>query len=167
MIKARAGKPGEPVVADLRHIAVAALMPGTGIIHADPATDRQGGGEQLVLLGQERAGVTGEQGVDLSHGDVDAPLAQLFVQQRLGDLTVMVLVEHVAAQIGTEVTAIQIARQRPDESLPVRGLPHFQAIPGVVRGDAQILNDEVAVAFEARSRRQFHAGGGPRRSHGW
>ncbi len=35
----RTGKPGKPVVADLRHIAVAALMPGTGIIYADPATD--------------------------------------------------------------------------------------------------------------------------------
>jgi hypothetical protein len=161
----RAGKRGEPVVADLRHVAVAPLMPGAGIIHADPATDLQCGGEQPVLLGEERAGVTAEQGVDLLRGDVDAPLAQLLVQQRPGDLTVMVLVEYVAAQLGTEVTAAQIARQRPDQPLPVRGLPDFQAIPGVVRGDAQVLNDEVAVTLEARSRRQRHAGG-PRRSRG-
>lgn len=62
-----ARKPGEPVVADLRDVAVAALMARPGIIDRDPAADRQCGRQHLVLLGQERPGVATEQGVDLSH----------------------------------------------------------------------------------------------------
>jgi hypothetical protein len=94
---AGAREPSEPVVADLRHITVAAPMARPGIVHRDVATDFQAGHQQLVLLGEKLPVGAAEQRIDVSHRDVDAPLAQLLVEQRLGDVAVMVLVERVAA----------------------------------------------------------------------
>jgi hypothetical protein len=59
------------------------------------------------------------------------------------------------------VTAKQIARQLPDRSLTILFAPDFQAISGVVRGNAQRLNHDVVVALEARSRRQGPTEGTP------
>ena len=75
-----AGKPSEPVVADLRHVAVIALMARPRIVHGDVAADLQAGDQQLVLFRQKRIVGTAEQGIDLPDGDVDPPRAQLLVQ---------------------------------------------------------------------------------------
>ena len=42
-LAARAGEPGKQIIADLRHVAVLALMAGTGVINRDGATDFQAG----------------------------------------------------------------------------------------------------------------------------
>ena len=102
-LTAGARKPGEPVVADLRHIAVVALMARPGIVHRDVATDLQAGHQQLVLLLEKPRVGAAEQRIDLPHRDVDAPLAQLLVEQRLCDVAVVVLVKHVAAKPRPEV----------------------------------------------------------------
>jgi hypothetical protein len=109
-LAAGAGKPGEPVVADLRHIAIVALVARPGVIHADVAAERKPGDQHLVLFRQKRVVGTAEQGVDLPGGDVDAPLAQLLVQQWLGDMAVVMLIEQVAAQFRAEVPAVEACR---------------------------------------------------------
>ena len=86
-------------------------MARPGIVHREVATDLQAGHQQLVLLLEKTRIGAAEQRVDLSHRDVDAPLAQLFVQQRLGDVAVVVLVERVAAKLRPEVSAAEVRRQ--------------------------------------------------------
>ena len=51
------GKPGEPVAADLREVAVAALVAGTGVIHRDVTLDRQPGGHPLLLFRRKHLGI--------------------------------------------------------------------------------------------------------------
>ena len=155
-LAAGARKPGEPVVADLRHVAVVAPMARPGIVHRDVATDLQAGHQQLVLLLEKTPDAAAEQRVDLSHRDVDAPRAQLFVQQRLGDVAVVVLVERVAAKLRPEVSAVEVRRQLTKQALAVRRLPDLQAVTCVVWLDAQILHHEVAIALEARVLRNRH-----------
>jgi len=125
-------------------------MARPGIVHRDVATDRQAGHQQLLLLREKSRVGAAEQRVDLSHRDVDAPRAQLFVQQRLGDVAVVVLVERVAAKLRPEVSAVEVRRQLTKQTLPVRRLPDLQAVTCVVWLDAQILHHEVAIALEAR-----------------
>ena len=109
-LAAGAGKPRKPVVADLRHIAVVALVARPRIVHGNVAADCKPGDQYLVFFRQKRVVGTAEQRVDLPGGDVDAPLAQLLVQQRLGDMAVVMLIEHVAAQLGAEVPAVEARR---------------------------------------------------------
>jgi hypothetical protein len=68
-LAAGAREPGKPAVADPRHIAVVSLMARSGVV---PLMSRL-----MVRLGEEH--------IDLPHRDVDSPLAQLLVQQRLGE----------------------------------------------------------------------------------
>jgi hypothetical protein len=49
--------------------------------------------------------------IDGAGGDLDAPLPQLFVQQRLGDLTMMMLIQQIAAQRHAKVMVSQMRRQ--------------------------------------------------------
>ena len=65
------------VVADLRHVAIVALVAGPGVIHRDVTAHRQPGEQRLILFGQKVLVGAAEQGIDLPGGDVAAPLAQL------------------------------------------------------------------------------------------
>ena len=97
--------------------------------------------ERLLLLGQDAA--------ELAGGDVDAQLEQLFQEQRLGDVLVVILVEDEADQVGPEVAAgDDVGRQGGDQGLAVGGLPTFAAVAGDLGADDQILDDEVLIALE-------------------
>jgi len=97
--------------------------------------------------------VAAEQRIDLALGDIDAPFCQLLMQQGLGDVAVMVLVQHIAAQFGAIVSALEVRRQLPTQPLPIRGLPDLHPIADVLGLNLQILDDEVAIPFEPGSRR--------------
>ena len=125
-------------------------MARTGVVDRDAAANLQAGHQQLVLLGEKPVVVAAEQRVDLTDRDVDVPLAQLLVQQRLGDVAVMVLVEHVATKLRAEVPAVEARRQLAEQQCSVRCLPDLPAIAGVVGLDAHVLHDEIAIACEAR-----------------
>jgi hypothetical protein len=51
---------------------------------------------------------------------------------------------------------LRLAGNFAQQSLAVRRLPDLQPIAGVVRLDAQVLHDEVAIALEARAGRNRH-----------
>ena len=66
-------------------------------------------------------------------------------------MAVVMLVEHVAAQLRPEVPAVEVRRHGSEQPLAVRRLPDLPAIAGVVGLDTQVLHDEVAIALEPRA----------------
>ena len=76
-----------------------------GVVHLDVGRDRQGRRQQFGLLLVEGVLPLGQDAAEFAGGDVDAQLVQLFPEQRLGDVLVVVLVEDEADQVGSEVAA--------------------------------------------------------------
>ncbi len=85
----------------------------------------------------------------MAGGDVDAQLVQLFPQQRLGDVLVVILVEDEADQVGPKwLPGMTSAGKGGDQVLAVGGQPAFAAVADDAGADDQILDDEVLVALE-------------------
>ena len=85
----------------------------------------------------------------MAGGDVDAQFEQLFQQQWLGDVLVVILVEDETDQVWPEMAAgDDIDRQRGNQGLAVEGQPSFAAVAGDLGADDQILNDEVLIPLE-------------------
>ena len=81
--------------------------------------------------------------------DVNAHLLQLFQQQRLGHVLVVVLVEDVTDQIRSEMAAGQnIGGERSHHVVPIGGQPVFAAVADDARLEFQILNDKVFVSLK-------------------
>ena len=106
-----------------------------------------GGRQQAVFLPVKRLVPCRQQTVHLTGGDLHAQLPQLLVQQRLRDVVVKMLIQHVPPQRGTEVRGDPF-RQAGREERPVRQAIASAAILRVVRLDPQILDREILIADE-------------------
>ena len=97
--------------------------------------------------------------IDLTGGDVDAQVEQLFEQQWLGDVAVVILVEDVALQDGSEVTAGQdIGGQRGQQGLALGGQDAFAQVAGDLGPDEQFLDEVFLVALGGGSGRRVGEG---------
>ena len=144
-----AGEAGEELIADLGAGAIVPLVPRPGVVHLDVVRDRQGRRQEFGLLLVEGRVLLGEDAVEFAGGDVDAQLVQLFQEQRLGDVLVVVLVEDVTDQVRSVVAAGQdIGREWGDQACAVGGQPAFATVADDTGLEDQILNDEVLVSFE-------------------
>lgn len=65
----------------------------------------------------------------------------------------MLLIQHVAAQFGTEVSTIELRRQLAMETIPLRRLPDLDPITDVVGFYRQVLDDVISVSLEPGVRR--------------
>ena len=99
-------EPGKRLVADVGHVAIVSPMPRAGVVDGDIARAAQTRTQQLVFLVVERVLAAAEQRIDLSRGDIDAPLAQLLEQQRLRDLAMVVLVQNITRQQRSEMSIL-------------------------------------------------------------
>src|SRR5208337_3862540 len=100
--------------------------------------------KDVLLLGQDA--------VELSGGDVDAQLVQLFQEQWLGDVLVVILIDDETDQGRSEVAPGSDTFGQWGHQVPAVGTPPaFAAVTGDPRADLQILNHEVFVTFEGRS----------------
>ena len=98
--------------------------------------------------------VRGEEVAELACGDIDVPLVELAEEQRLGDALVVVLVHDEALQGRSEVSIVEVCGQFGDEGFTGGGVISSQAVAGIEGFDEEILDDEVAVAAQARAGRQ-------------
>jgi hypothetical protein len=154
-----AGEGGEPFVADLGAGPIVPPVPRPGVVHLDVGRDRQGRRQEFGLLLVEGVLPLGEDAAELAGGDVDAQLAQLLQEQRLGHVLMVVLVEDETDQVGSEVAAGQdVGGERSHHTLPTGGQPAFAAIADDAWLEDQLLNDEVLVAFEAGAQRDVGQG---------
>ncbi len=72
------------------------LVPRPRVIHLDVGRDRQGRRQEFGLFPVEGVLPLSQDAAELARRDVDAHLAQLFQQQRLSHMLVVVLVQNVA-----------------------------------------------------------------------
>ena len=89
-----------------------------------------------------------QQAVDLAGRDVDAQVQQLFVNQRLGDAVLMVLIEHVTAEPGPKMPC-DVFRQRSRPAGAVGQEVPQPPVANVMRFDLQVLDHEILVAVLA------------------
>jgi len=87
----------------------------------------------------------GQQTVDLAGRDVDAQIEQLFVNQRLRDAVLMVLIEHVTTQ-GCPEMSLHVRRQRSRLAGAAGQEVPQSPVARVVGLDAQVLDHEILVA---------------------
>ena len=107
-------------------------MPCTAVIHRHVPGTPQAALEQGVLLGVKPIVIARQYRINRPGGNVDPPLTQLLVQQRLGHLTVVVLIQDVAAQRHAKVMPGKLGGQFCAQASPLRSNPAFQAVAGVV-----------------------------------
>ena len=94
----------------------------------------------------------GQDPAELAGGDVDAQLVQLFPEQRLCDVLVVILMDDERDQRRSKVAVgSDVGWQSGHQVLAVGGLPAFAAITDDPGTDDEILNHEVFVTFEDRS----------------
>jgi hypothetical protein len=75
------------------------LVAGAGVVDADPARGRQAGPQHVASLREERVLAFRQQPDDLPLGDHDADGAELPQQTWHGNLPLVVLEQHEAAQL--------------------------------------------------------------------
>ena len=138
------GEEGEVLVADMGAVAVFAAVARTGVIDVDISAGGEPCGQELVLLVVERVVIVDEEAVELTRGDIDAPLVELAQQQRLSDA--LVVVDDVADKRRAEVGVVQMRGQLPDEALAVGGFIARESVAGVERLNDEVLDEEVLVA---------------------
>ena len=144
-----AGEEGEQLVADVGAGTIVPLVPRPGVVHLNVGRDRQGRRQEFGLLLVKGVLSLGQDAAEFAGRDVDAQLVQLFQQQRLGHVLVVVLVEDETDQVRSEVAAGQnIGGEGGHQALPIGGQPAFAAVADDAGLEDQILNDEVLVAFE-------------------
>src|SRR5205807_9758366 len=111
----------------------------------------QAGRQQLLLLLVEGLVALGEDAVELAGGQVQAPLAQLLQQQRLGDVVVVVLVQDEGDQVRAVMTAGEhVGGQGGQQGAAVGGLHALPQVTGDVGVEHQFLNDVFLVALGDR-----------------
>ena len=110
----------------------------------------QPGPQHLARLGEEGVLARVQQADDLALGDQDADRPELGHQARHGDLALVVLGQHEAAQLRPEV-ADDAGRHRREHGPAVGGQPALAAEAHDVRAEHQVLDQEVLVALEARA----------------
>src|SRR3954451_23795931 len=148
----RGAEPSEMIVADLRAGPIRGLVAGAGVIDRDPGGLRQPGAQHVASLIEKALVAMDEQAHDLPRGDRQAKGPQLCYQARQSDLPLMILGQHKAAQLRPAV-AINPARQRRHDQLPVWRQPALPAIADAAGPQHQVLNEEICVALEARAGR--------------
>ena len=112
---------GEQVVADVQRVPALAAVAGGGVVGLQIVRDLAGGRQQTVFLLVERFVPFGQQAIDLPGRDVDPQFQQLLVQQRLRDVVVKMLVQHVLPERRTEMRR-DVLRQGSGDDRAVRQL---------------------------------------------
>ena len=97
--------------------------------------------------------VLGKDVVELASGDVDAPFVELFEEEGLGDVTVVILVEDVALQKGSEMIARHdVAGQGRQQSSAIGGFNAFAEVACDDGLEEQFLDEEFLEALGGRPR---------------
>ena len=144
---------GKVLVADMRRVAIAALMAGAGIVDRQRRGAGKAGGQDLLLLGVERRLALGQEIAQRGQRHLDAEGMQLGEQLRLGHIALVVLLQHEANQVRSEM-ADNAGRQRRRHQRAVGRAIARAMIARNVRLQPQVLHDEAFAPLEPAAFRQ-------------
>ena len=112
-------------------------------------------GRQELIFFFVKGFVSVEQDVrNLSGGNVDANVAKLYKQAVLSDVVLMDLEENVLVKSESEVRT-DVSGPKCDAQGSIRQTIDGSTVTGVVGLENEVLDDEVAIPFEKRARRQI------------
>ena len=131
-------------------------MARAGVVDRDPGRRCQAGAQHVTRLADEAVLAADQQSHDLSLGDLDADRREQGDQPWDGDLTLVILCQHEAAQLRPEM-AVDPGRQRRHHRAAIGGHPALAAEPDGDRPQHHILDQEILVAFETGARRHCGA----------
>jgi hypothetical protein len=151
----RGREAGEAGVADAGAGRVVVGMAGAGVVHTDPGGGREARLQHRLVLGMEAGVPGGQQPHHLPLGDGDADVLEQRRCPLHRALALMILGEHEAPQLGTEMPR-DPRRQRRCHRRALRRQPALAAVSDDPRLDHQVLHHEVRVALEARAGRHIH-----------
>src|SRR5712691_10883406 len=151
-LRTGSSEPGEMRVADLGAEAVPRLVAHRGIVDCDPGGARQPSPQHLARLAEKALLPADQQPHHLTLRDRQAEAAQLLDQPRHRHLSLVVLRQDKAPQLGAEMAGGP-GRQRRHHGAPIGGQPALAAVADGARPDLQILDDIDLVALEARTGR--------------
>src|SRR4030042_4518788 len=146
------GERGEQRVGDHGGIGVFPQVPRRRVVGLERARHLPRRRQQGVLLLVKRAGTFRQQAVDLAGRDLDAQVQQFFVNQRLRDVVVMILIEYVSAEPRPKLP-LDLCRQggRPAGAVGQQvAQPPGEDIMGF---DLQVLYHEVLATVISRALR--------------
>ena len=103
---------GEQVVADVQRVTGFSTVHGGGVVGVQVRRDLTGRRQKAVFLLVERLMPFRQQAIDLPGRDVHSQFQQLLVQERLRDVVVEMLVEHVLPEHRAEMRGHPSARER-------------------------------------------------------
>ena len=144
-LRSSRGEPGEVIVADLGTHAVRSLVAGAGVVDRDPPRGLQPGAAHIRRLGQEARPGVGQKPHNLPLGDHDPEVVELGHQTRHRHLAAVILRQHEAPQLGTEV-ADDPGRQRRHRR-PLGRQPALTPKPDHMTAHHQILDHIILVAL--------------------
>ena len=105
------------------------LVPRPGVVHLNVGRDRQGRRQEFGLLLVKGVLSLGQDAAEFAGRNVNAQLLQLFQQQRLSHVLVVVLVQDETDQVRSEVAAGQnIGGEGSHHAVPIGGHPVFAAV---------------------------------------
>src|SRR3989441_5228834 len=141
----RGGEGREQFVADAGGVVVLAAVPGRGVVAVQVAGDRAGRRQQRVFLGMKGVVTFVQNAVDLTGRNLHTVVEQLLADERLRHVVLIVLVQDVRPQRGSEV-AVHVRGQCAGDDQAVGQAIDFAAVAGVAIVDVQVLHDEIALA---------------------
>jgi len=146
----RAFKPGKQVIAHVGAVAIFSVVTGTGIIDVYKRGDLEGYREDVILFFVEAIFVLDKDRAQVTRRNLETPFPQLFEQEGLRDMTMIVLIQNEAFQRWGEM-ALDFRRQFANFVAPIRGLPTFEEIADIVWFDLDALHRVGLVVFQDRS----------------
>jgi hypothetical protein len=103
----RAGEEGEQLITDVGTSTIVPLVPCSSVVHLNIGGDRQTRRQEFGFLLVKDIFSLGQDATEFAGRDINAQLLQLFQQQGLGHMLVVVLVQDVSDQLRAEVAAGQ------------------------------------------------------------
>lgn len=102
----RTFKPGKLLVTDIGAVAIFAFVSGASVVHIDIGRDLKTGGKDFIFFLVKTVLAFNQQIVQIPRRYINSHLMQLFQQERLGDMAVVILIKAKPDQSWTKVLAV-------------------------------------------------------------
>ena len=137
-------KPAKQLVADRCRIAILTPMARPGIVCSHVARRLQPGSQDLDLFSLKPLMPFGQKPVQLTTGNVYPGISEMFQQQRLGDMLLVMQLESGDSQVRVKMPHNPL-RQLPQDMLALRRQPPLKTKLRIERKQTNTLHDVILI----------------------